>query len=167
MRLQNRDNRLLTSSCLSLSFFCMSVRPHGTSPLSLDGFPFSLIFQHFSKIYWQNSSFINSYKYNGYFTWTPKYSYDNISLNCSYNKKCFWKMLYRESKYTFYSWIKIDKLMSLGLFYFLFNVFRMLVHSSSGACDCVWVYCSGSMCVGVTVWFGWGGVVSPTHIEPE
>jgi hypothetical protein len=67
----------------------------------------------------------------------------------------------------------------------------MLVHSSSGACDCVWVYCSGSMCVGVTVWFGWGGVVSlcrlrqcfslhnditppqpnhtvtPTHIEPE
>jgi len=33
-------------------------------------------------------------------------------------------------------------------------------HSSLGACDCVWVYCSGSMCVGVTVWFGWGGVVS-------
>ena len=30
----------------------------------------------------------------------------------------------------------------------------MLVHSSSGACDCVWVYCSVSMCVGVTVWFG-------------
>ena len=30
--------------------------------------------------------------------------------------------------------------------------------SSSGVCDCV--YCSGSMCVGVTVWFGWGDVVS-------
>ena len=30
---------------------------------------------------------------------------------------------------------------------------------SSGACGCVWVYCSGLMCVGVTVWFGWGGVV--------
>ena len=39
------------------------------------------------------------------------------------------------------------------------------------------LYCSGSMCVGVTVWFGWGGVVSlcrlkhcfslPTHMEPE
>jgi len=54
------------------------------------------------------------------------------------------------------------------------------------------LYCSGSMCVGVTVWFAWGGVVSlcrlkhkffslhkdttpsqpnytvtPTHIEPE
>ena len=25
---------------------------------------------------------------------------------------------------------------------------------------CVWVYCSGPMCVGVTVWFDWGGVVS-------
>jgi len=22
------------------------------------------------------------------------------------------------------------------------------------------LYCSGSVCVGVTVWFGWGGVVS-------
>ena len=22
------------------------------------------------------------------------------------------------------------------------------------------LYCSGSMCVGVTVWFGWGGVLS-------
>ena len=44
--------------------------------------------------------------------------------------------------------------------YFLLNMFRMLVHSSSGACDCVWVYFSGSMCVGVTVWFGWGDVVT-------
>ena len=51
-------------------------------------------------------------------------------------------------------------MMSLALFYFLLNMFLMLVHSSSGACDCVWVYCSGSMCVGVTVWYGWGNVVS-------
>jgi len=72
----------------------------------------------------------------------------------------------------------------------------MLIHPSSGACDlCVELfhgfYCSGSMCVGVTLWFGWGGVVSgcrlkdcfslpkdttpaqpnhnvtPTHIEPK
>ena len=45
------------------------------------------------------------------------------------------------------------------------NMFRMLVHPSSGACDLFvelfhGLYCSGSMCVGVTVWFGWGGVVS-------
>ena len=68
-------------------------------------------------------------------------------------------------------------------------MFRMLIHPSSGACDLFvelfhGLYCSGTMCVGVTVWFGWGGVVSrcrlhkdttpiqashnvtPTHIEP-
>ena len=43
-------------------------------------------------------------------------------------------------------------------------MFRMLVHPSTGACDLFVelfhvLYCSGSMCVGVTVWFGWGGVV--------
>jgi len=42
-------------------------------------------------------------------------------------------------------------------------MFRMLVHPSSGACDLFvelfhGLYCSGSMCVGVTLWFGWGGV---------
>ena len=49
--------------------------------------------------------------------------------------------------------------------YLLLNMFRMIVHPSSGACDFSVelshvLYCSGSMCVGVTVWFGWGGVVS-------
>jgi len=29
------------------------------------------------------------------------------------------------------------------------------------------LYCSGSMCVGVTVWFGWGGVVSLCRLQPE
>jgi hypothetical protein len=96
--------------------------------------------------------------------------------------------------------------MSLALLfhYLLLNMSRMLLHPSSGACDLLWIYlmgcivdlshglyCSGSMCVGVTVWFGCGGVVSlcrlkhcfslhndttppqpnhtitPTHIEPE
>jgi len=81
--------------------------------------------------------------------------------------------------------------MSLALLfhYLMLNIFRMLIHPSSGACDLFVelfheLYCSGSMCVGVTVWFGWGGVVSecrlpdttppqpnhtvtPTHIEPE
>jgi len=41
----------------------------------------------------------------------------------------------------------------------------MLIHPSSGACDLFvelshGLYCSGSMCVGVTLWFGCGGVVS-------
>jgi hypothetical protein len=48
--------------------------------------------------------------------------------------------------------------------YLLLNMFRMLVHPSSGVCDLFVelfhvLYCSGTMRVGVTVWFGWGGVV--------
>jgi len=48
--------------------------------------------------------------------------------------------------------------------YLLLNMFRMLIHPSSRACDLFdelfhGLYCSGSMCVGVTLWFGWGGVV--------
>ena len=75
--------------------------------------------------------------------------------------------------------------MSLALLfhYLMLNMFRMLIHPSSGACDLFvelfhGLYCSGSMCVGVTLWFDCGGVVSvctpqsnhnvtPTHIEPE
>ena len=56
--------------------------------------------------------------------------------------------------------------MSLALLfhYLMLNVFRMLIHPSSGASDLFdelihGLYCSGSMCVGVTLWFGWGGVV--------
>jgi hypothetical protein len=48
--------------------------------------------------------------------------------------------------------------------YFMLNMFRMLIHPSSGACDLSvelfnGLYCSGTMRVGVTVWFGWGGYV--------
>jgi len=57
--------------------------------------------------------------------------------------------------------------MSLALLfhYLMINMFRMLKYPSSGACDLFvelfhGLYCSGSMCVGVTLWFGWGGVVS-------
>jgi len=62
--------------------------------------------------------------------------------------------------------------MSLALLfhYLLLNIFRMLVHPSSGACDLFvdlshGLYCSGSMCVGLTVWFGWGGVVSLCRLK--
>jgi len=51
--------------------------------------------------------------------------------------------------------------MSLALLfhYLMLNVFRMLIHPSSGACDLFvelfhGLCCSGSMCVGVTLWFG-------------
>ena len=55
--------------------------------------------------------------------------------------------------------------------YFMLNMFRMLIHPSSGACY-LFVelfhgqYCSGSMCVGVTLWFGWGSEVSGCRLQP-
>ena len=54
--------------------------------------------------------------------------------------------------------------------YLMRNMFRILIHPSSGACDLFvelyhGLYCSGSMCVGVTLWFGWGGVVSVCRLR--
>ena len=56
--------------------------------------------------------------------------------------------------------------MSLALLirYLMLNMFRMLIHPSSAACDLFvelfhGLYCSGSMCIGVTLWFGWDGVI--------
>jgi len=63
-------------------------------------------------------------------------------------------------------------LMSLALLfhYLMLNMFRMLIHPSSGACDFFvelfhGLYCFGSMCVGVALWFGWGGVVSVCRLH--
>ena len=55
--------------------------------------------------------------------------------------------------------------------YLMLNMFRMFVHPSSGTCDLFvelfhGLYCSGSMCVDVTVWFGLGGVVSLCRLKP-
>jgi len=62
--------------------------------------------------------------------------------------------------------------MSLALLfhYLMLNMFRMLIHPSSGACNLFvelfrGLYCSGMMCVGVTLWFGWGGVVSGCRLK--
>jgi len=53
--------------------------------------------------------------------------------------------------------------MSLALLfqYLMLKMFRLLTHPSSGACDLFvalfhGLYCSGSMCVGVTLWFVFG-----------
>jgi len=51
-------------------------------------------------------------------------------------------------------------------FYFtssMLNMFRTLIHPSSGACDFSivsphWSRVLVSMCVGVSVWLGWGGI---------
>jgi len=63
--------------------------------------------------------------------------------------------------------------MSLTLLfnYLMLNMFRMLIHPALGACDLFvelfhGLYCSGSMCVGVTLWFSLGGVVSGFRLIP-
>jgi len=63
--------------------------------------------------------------------------------------------------------------MSLALLfhYLMLNMFRMLLHPSSRARDLFdelfhGLYCSGTMCVGVTLWFGLGGVVSLCRLQP-
>ena len=62
--------------------------------------------------------------------------------------------------------------------YLMLKMFQMSIHPSSGACDLFvelfhGLSCSVVMRVGVTLWLGWGGVVSgchnvtPTRIVPE
>ena len=62
--------------------------------------------------------------------------------------------------------------MSLALLfhYLMLNMFRVLIHPSSGACNLFVelfhaLYCSGSMRIGVTLWFGWVGVVSGCRLK--
>jgi len=55
--------------------------------------------------------------------------------------------------------------MSLYESFLLLNMFRMLLHSSSGADDCMWVYCSVSVRTGVLVRFGWSRVVPECRLE--
>jgi len=60
---------------------------------------------------------------------------------------------------------------ALLFLYLMLNMFQMLINPSSGACDlCAelfhGLYYSGSMCVGVTLWFGCGGVVSVCRLQP-
>jgi len=62
--------------------------------------------------------------------------------------------------------------MSLALLfhYLLLNMFRVLIHPSSGACDLFdellhGLYGSGSMCVGVALW--WCGIHMQAEALPE
>ena len=59
---------------------------------------------------------------------------------------------------------------ALLFLYLMLNMFRMLIQPFSGACDLFvellhGLYCSGSVCVGVTLWFGCGGVVSVCRLK--
>jgi len=92
---------------------------------------------------------------------------DSSYFNCKLKKLSYvyWTMHHLDS------WIETN-LMSLALLfhYLLLNMFRVLIHPSSGACDLFvelfhGLYRSGSMCVGVMLWFGWGGVVSVCRLH--
>ena len=70
------------------------------------------------------------------------------------------------------SWIKIDQLdvtcfiISLFTAQHVSNVSTSIFRRLRLIVDLFHVlYCSGSMCVGVTVWFGWGGVVSLCRLK--
>ena len=70
------------------------------------------------------------------------------------------------------SWIKIDQLHVTHFIISLFtaqhvsNISTSIFRSLRLTVDLFRVlYCSGSMCVGVTVWFGWGGVVSLCRLK--
>ena len=58
------------------------------------------------------------------------------------------------------SGINWTNLMSLYESILLLNMFRMLLHSSSAAGDCMWVYCSVLVCTGILVRFSCSKVVS-------
>jgi len=59
-------------------------------------------------------------------------------------------------------------------FYFtssMLNMFRTLIHPSSEACDFFiasphWSCVLVSMCVGVSVWLGWGGICVGVVLQP-
>ena len=60
--------------------------------------------------------------------------------------------------------------LALSFLYLMLNMFRTFIHPSSGTCDLFvellhGLCCSGSMCVGVTLWFGCGGVVSVCRLR--
>jgi hypothetical protein len=52
---------------------CLSVCPHGTTPLPLDGFSWNFIFEDFSKFSRGNSSLMKVWQNDRYFTWRPMY----------------------------------------------------------------------------------------------
>ena len=53
-----RFNEILGYYRLRHYHVCLSVHPHGRTRLPLDGFSWDFIFEDFSKICWENSSFI-------------------------------------------------------------------------------------------------------------
>ena len=88
----------------------VSVRPHGPTRLSLDGFSWNLIFENFRKSVEKIQVPLKSNNNNRYFTWRPIYIVYHISLSSSYNEKYFRQKLQRKSKHSLCSVTFIRKL---------------------------------------------------------
>jgi hypothetical protein len=77
----------------------MSVRPHGTTRLPIDGFSWSLIFGYLSKTCRNIQISLKSNTNSGCFARTPIYIFYHISLNSSENGKYF-RQICRENQNT-------------------------------------------------------------------
>ena len=101
---------------------------------------------------------------------SPKWSLRINWQDSYYNIFCWSYVLW--TVHHLCSWIKIDQLdftcfiISLFTAQHVSNVSTSIFRSLRLIVDLFHVlYCSGSMCVGVAVWFGWGGVVSLCRLK--
>jgi len=78
-----------------------SVRPRGTTRHPLNGFSWSFIFDYFQESVQKIQVFLKSDKNNGRFTWRSVYIYNSISINSSWNKKCFRQNLQKNSEHIY------------------------------------------------------------------
>jgi len=92
---QNCEKRLLASACLS-------VRPHGTVRLPLDGFSWNFVLEYFFRRTVEKiEGALKCNNNNGYFISRPIYVFNHILLNSSWNDKCFLHIC-RENWNSFY-----------------------------------------------------------------
>jgi len=97
----------------------------------------------------------------------------SVAVYSTHNFKAHMKINFKIANLKVLFEYRETNLMSLALlfYYLMLKMFRRLIHPTSGACDLFVelfhrLYCSGSMCVGVALWFGWGGVVSMCRLQP-
>jgi hypothetical protein len=83
----------IVKSDYKLRHVCLPVCPStwNNSTLQLDGFSWNLSI--FRKSVEKSQESLKSDEINRYFAWRPTYIYDDVSLNSSWNEKCFRQIL--------------------------------------------------------------------------
>ena len=84
-----RRVRKFAKSDYQLRHVCSSVCPHGKLGSPFTDFNSILYLSTFRKYVEKIQGRLKSEKNNGYFTRTPNYIYDSVSLNACQNEKCF------------------------------------------------------------------------------